>query len=70
MQNVKEHFNKIPFNKGYFIKESLNKSLFNFVINNLVSSFMISEIIVNKAPCRAVIRVLRGGRGRNLQFSL
>lgn len=58
MQNVKEHFNKIPFNKGYLIKVHLNKSLFNFVRNNLVSSFMINEIIINKPPRRALTRAL------------
>ena len=58
MQNVKEHFNKTPFNKGCFIKEPLNNSLFNFARNNLVSSFMINEIIVNKPPRRALTRAL------------
>ena len=58
MQSVKEHFNKIPFNKGYLIKVHLNKSLFNFVRNGLISSFMIDKININKPPRRALTRAL------------
>ncbi len=62
MQSVKEHFNKIPFNKGYLIKEHLNKSLFNFVRNGLISSFAIDKMNINKPPGRAVTKALPGGK--------